>query len=197
MGTIIQQAKSALRELVGERLRSMTAEERATASAQARELLTAQAQWQQAQSVLFFAPMPGELDVWPLLSVALAAGKRVALPRFERDTKSYSACRIQDPAEDVQMGYFGIREPSAHCAALPPSGMDLILVPGVAFDERGHRLGRGKAFYDRLLTVMNGPRCGVAFEQQVVPEIPVEPHDARMDCVLLPTRWIELAPRAG
>jgi 5-formyltetrahydrofolate cyclo-ligase len=178
-------------------LRRMTAEERTAASAQARERLAAQTLWQHARSVLLFAPMPGELDIWPLLTVALAAGKRIALPRFERHTKAYAACEIRDPATDVQVGYYGIREPGQQCSALPPGGMDLILVPGIAFDEQGHRLGRGKAFYDRLLTVMSGPRCGVAFEQQIVPEIPVEPHDAVMDWLCLPARWIELAGRLG
>jgi 5-formyltetrahydrofolate cyclo-ligase len=192
MGSSIQEAKSTLREQVGDRLRAMSAEERDAASAQARALLAVQPLWQKAQSVLFFAPMPGELDVWPLLSVALSAGKRVALPRFERRTRTYIACQIQNPETDLHVGHFGIREPAAQCSPLPAGRLGLILVPGVAFDGQGHRLGRGKGYYDQLLTVMRGTRCGVAFDQQVEREIPVEPHDARMDFLLTPTRWIEL-----
>jgi 5-formyltetrahydrofolate cyclo-ligase len=67
----------------------------------------------------------------------------------------------------------------------------LILVPGVAFDLHGGRLGRGKGYYDRLLKELRGTTCGVAFDQQVVEAIPVEPHDVRLDHVLTPTRWIE------
>jgi len=194
MGATIQQAKIVLREQVGERLRRMSAEERAAASTQARALLTAQTLWQSAQSVLFFAPLPAELDVWPLLAVALGVGKKVALPRFERGTRTYTACLIQNPETDLQVGHFGIREPGAHCSCLASGRVDLILVPGVAFDQQGHRLGRGKGYYDQLLTVIRGTRCGVAFDQQIAQEIPVEPHDARMDYLLTPTRWVEPIP---
>jgi 5-formyltetrahydrofolate cyclo-ligase len=65
------------------------------------------------------------------------------------------------------------------------------LVPGLAFDPSGRRLGRGKGFYDRLLAMVRGRKCGIAFEEQVVPEIPVEPHDIRLDCLLTPRRWME------
>jgi 5-formyltetrahydrofolate cyclo-ligase len=67
----------------------------------------------------------------------------------------------------------------------------LVLVPGVAFDLRGRRLGRGKGFYDRLLADAGGLKCGVAFDEQIVTEIPVEPHDVSVDCILTPTRWIQ------
>ena len=69
---------------------------------------------------------------------------------------------------------------------------DLILVPGVAFDLHGRRLGRGKGFYDQLLAAVRGTTCGVAFEQQMVREVPVEPHDIHLNSILTPTRWIEL-----
>jgi 5-formyltetrahydrofolate cyclo-ligase len=68
----------------------------------------------------------------------------------------------------------------------------LILVPGVAFDLRGYRLGRGKGFYDQLLAAVRGPTCGVGFDEQIVDAVPVEPHDVRLSCLLTPTRWIEL-----
>jgi 5-formyltetrahydrofolate cyclo-ligase len=136
--------------------------------------------------------MPGELDVWPLLLEALADGKTVALPRYDPPTQSYIACRIRNPAEDVAAGYWGIREPNARCAAECVDQSDLILVPGVAFDLQGRRLGRGKGFYDRLLATVRGTTCGIAFDEQIVPDIPVEPHDTRLNCLLTPTRWREV-----
>jgi 5-formyltetrahydrofolate cyclo-ligase len=70
--------------------------------------------------------------------------------------------------------------------------LDFILVPGVAFDLSGRRLGRGKGYYDRLLKQTRGTTCGVAFDEQIVGEIPVEPHDLNVNCILTPTRWIEV-----
>ena len=192
MDATIQEAKIALRRLVGERMGRMPGEVRDKASAQARALLAAQPLWQRARSVLFYAPLPGELDVWPLLSVALRASKKVALPRFDQQTKAYAACQVQNPETDLQAGRFGIREPGEQCPRMAPGVLDLILIPGVAFDAQGGRLGRGKGYYDQLLEVTQGRRCGVAFDEQTVEKIPCEAHDARMDCLLTPTRWIEL-----
>ena len=198
----------------------MTEAQRAGASAQARALLAAKARWQNAQSILFFAPTSEELDVWALVGEALRAGKRVFLPRFveagEKPLKRledvrkpdntqlkqgvnespgrgrYVVCEVTDPDKDIRVGQFGIREPAEGCAELPLKRLDLILVPGVAFDLHGHRLGRGKGFYDQLLAVVRGTTCGVAFDQQIAGEIPVEPHDVHVNCILTPTRWIEL-----
>ncbi len=192
MTTAIPEAKSALRKQVRAELKRMAPEERAAASAQARAALAAQALWQQAQSILFFAPLPEELDVWPLLAAALSANKKVALPRFVAETRTYVACQIQNPETDLEVGHFGIREPGQQCSRLLSNRLDLILVPGVAFDLHGRRLGRGKGYYDALLTAVRGTVCGVAFDQQIVTEIPVEPHDVRVNCLLTPTRWVVL-----
>jgi 5-formyltetrahydrofolate cyclo-ligase len=79
----------------------------------------------------------------------------------------------------------------ARCLAQPVNKLDLVLVPGVAFDLHGRRLGRGKGFYDQLLATVRGTTIGAAFEQQVVREVPVEPHDVYLNCILTPTRWLE------
>src|ERR1035437_4606311 len=192
MQKTIREAKQALRSQVLAAVARMEPGERVAASTQACALLEAQAQWRAAQWVMFFAPLPEELDVWPLLTVALSAAKKVALPRFVAETRTYEACQILDPKFDLQVGHFGVREPHSRCAPLPSIRLDLILVPGVAFDLHGHRLGRGKGYYDQLLKGLSGTTCGVAFDQQIVGEIPIEPHDVRLDCILTPTRWIEL-----
>jgi 5-formyltetrahydrofolate cyclo-ligase len=71
----------------------------------------------------------------------------------------------------------------------------LALVPGVVFDQEGRRLGRGKGFYDRLLPSVGGPLCGVAFDWQVLPAIPVEPHDHVLNYILTPSRWLSCKGR--
>lgn len=187
----IQETKTALRRETRGRIKAMTAEKRALASAQACLLLEKQMVWQRAKTIFFYAPLPEEPDIWPLFRDSLAAGKTVALPRFDQATQRYVACHIEDAAKDLNHGKFGIREPGGHCIAVPPNRLDLILVPGVAFDLHGRRLGRGKGFYDQLLASVRGTTCGVAFDEQIVESVPVEPHDAHLNCILTPTRWIE------
>jgi 5-formyltetrahydrofolate cyclo-ligase len=192
MGNPIQESKLALRRGTRQKLQAMSPGQQAAASARACALLQSQTLWQQAQSVLFFAPLPGEPDVWPLLESALAAGKTAALPRFDAADACYQACRIDQPAADLCTGRFGIREPAPHCAERQLKRLDLILVPGVAFDLRGRRLGRGRGFYDQLLAAVSGKTCGVAFDEQIVAAVPVEPHDIHLNCILTPTRWLVL-----
>ena len=194
MQKTLREAKQALRDQARAALKQVPLEARVTASVRACALLESQTLWQSTQAVLLFAPMPEELDVWPLLAPALAAGKRVALPRFVTATRSYEACWILDPEKDVQAGYFQIREPCRHCASVSSGELDLVLVPGLAFDRRGRRLGRGKGYYDRLLGLLRATACGVAFEEQLVGEVPAGPHDVRMNFVLTPTLWIEVKP---
>ena len=184
-----QQAKAALREQIRAELKKFTAPERAAASLQAGTLLEQQDVWRNAQSILFYAPLAGEPDLWHLLDDSLAAGKTVALPRFVTEQNAYCAAVIRDVTADMQPGQFGVREPRPGCSDIPLNRLDLMLVPGVAFDMDGRRLGRGKGFYDRLLAAFAGTACGVAFDQQIVARVPSEPHDAHLNCILTPTRW--------
>ena len=189
----IQTAKVALRKQIRASLQKISPAAREAASAQVRALLKEQSFWGNAASVLFFAPASNEVDAWPLLEEALLTGKTAALPRFDSADQSYIACRVQNLRSEIVTGEFGIREPSAKCAEIPFSKFDLVLVPGVAFDLRGHRLGRGRGFYDRLLAEARGVKCGVAFDEQIVNEIPVGPLDVQVDFILTATRCVKVA----
>jgi 5-formyltetrahydrofolate cyclo-ligase len=187
--TAAQKEKAALRARVQADLNRMAPSERAAASAEACERLRGQDVWRNARSVLFYAPLPGELNLWPMLLEAIEDGKTAALPRFVADGNRYVACRVRDVATDLRSGRFGIREPVESCPELALDHLDLILAPGVAYDLEGRRLGRGKGFYDRLLAGFKGLSCGVAFDRQIVSRIPEEPHDVVLNCILTPTRW--------
>lgn len=190
MAADLQITKSAVRAEVNTRVKALSHSRRAAASADACDLLLRQPIWQQAKSILFYAPLPAELDVWPLLTLALVERKTAALPRFLKESGTYVACAVEDIDKDVSPGHLGVREPSDTCRQVALA-LDLILVPGVAFDLQGHRLGRGKGFYDKLLVDARGMTCGVAFDEQIVSEVPVEPHDVRLSCILTPTRWVQ------
>jgi len=135
--------------------------------------------WQAAGTIAAFSALPGEpdvLDPWP-------GDKRVALPRVCGGEMVFHWVVGR---EGLMPGNFGISEPSAEAS---PAGneFDLILVPGLAFDLRGGRLGRGKGFYDRFLAEARGLRAGVCFDDQIVDGVPQEPRDLRMDFLVTPS----------
>jgi len=174
-------------------LKTLHDAETTAASWRAQAVLREQSVWKNARAVLFYAPLAGEIDLSPMLEDGLGAGKVIALPRFASETGAYEACRIRGAAGDCAPGKFGISEPTTQCAPFPLKQLDLVLVPGLGFDSAGHRLGRGQGFYDRLLGQIGGIKCGVAFDQQIVERIPGEKHDVRMNCILTPTRWLEIS----
>jgi 5-formyltetrahydrofolate cyclo-ligase len=182
--------KAQLRDRVRKVLAAMSGAGQLEASRNIISLLCNQSYWKSAQSVLLYAPLPEEPDVWPLVAMGLEEGKSMVLPRYIPETKTYEICPISHAENDIQIGKYGIREPASHCAAATISLLDFILVPGIAFDLHGHRLGRGKGFYDQLLKNVRGVTCGVAFDDQIVEAVPVEPHDMRVKIVLTPTRWV-------
>jgi 5-formyltetrahydrofolate cyclo-ligase len=184
-------SKSDLRRKIRAALQKIPTAARSAASAQLFARLTEQSFWKNAATILFFAPLPDEADVWPLLEKMVAGEKIIALPRFDPADQIYTAGRVQNPRTEIGTGQFGIREPKAACAEIVLSRLDLILVPGVAFDLRGRRLGRGRGFYDRLLAETRGVKCGIAFDEQLVETIPAEAHDQPMNFILTPTRCVE------
>ncbi len=189
------EAKAALRRELRERLRAMSAAGRQDESAQIRQHLLALPAWRDATTILAFVPTAGEPDIWPAVRATHAAGRAIYLPRFDPKTNAYQPCRVMDLDQDLGVGPYGIREPGTHCPAWNGKALDLILVPGLGFDASGARLGRGKGYYDRLLAVGTGCKCGVAFEAQMIPELPMEPHDVRLDLVITPSGCLRSQPR--
>jgi 5-formyltetrahydrofolate cyclo-ligase len=184
----LNNSKSSLRQQVRARLKAMTSAKREAASREICSWLRQQAVWQSAGAILFFAPMADEPDIWPLMEECLAAGKTVGLPRFAAERSGYVAGQVRDLARDIRLGKFQIREPSVDCPELELSQFDLILTPGVAFDHKGRRLGRGQGYYDRWLKdARRATLCGVAFAEQWLEEIPAEDHDITMHLVVTQT----------
>ncbi len=184
--------KTAIRQQFRVLARSIAPEQSAAASEDLRKNLLSSPYWQQAQRILMFYPLNDEPDIAPLLEQALAAGKTIALPRYNSSLGVYEAALIRNLTEDLVPGRFGVREPSPNCPALPLNQLDLTLVPGIAFDPSGRRLGRGKGFYDRLLPGTTGMTLGLAFDWQESDALPTEPHDVELDAILTPTRWLKV-----
>jgi 5-formyltetrahydrofolate cyclo-ligase len=181
--------KTALRSMIRDRLEKISPAVRAVESMELCERL--KTQMQSAHTILFFAPLLDELDIWPVLELSLALGTTCALPFFDAEKKIYGAKEIKKLATDIVTGKFSAREPAANCTEIPLDRFDLVLVPGVAFDLSGNRLGRGQGFYDRLLEKVSGIKCGVSHNFQLLEKIPTEPHDAKVDFILTPARCLK------
>jgi 5-formyltetrahydrofolate cyclo-ligase len=181
-----QSIKQSLRAEARARVRAISAAGQELHSKHACERFLSTDIYTRAQSLLLYMPLRNELDVRLVMERAVADGKSVALPRFNPDTQAYDAFFVG--GEPLVAGPFDILEPTISNPA-PVNRLDLVVVPGLAFDLRGRRLGRGKGFYDRLLSAANGVKCGICFDEQLLPEIPVEPHDVTLDFLATPTRW--------
>ena len=149
--------------------------------------------WKQAAQLLLYIPILGEIDINPLIKKGLEVGKEIALPRFSPENNAYEACAIPNLGELV-IGKFGIPEPSLGCQKIGTKQLDLVIVGGVAFDGLGGRLGRGGGFFDRLLADISAKKCGVCFDQQVHPDVPMERHDVKMDMIATPSGWLVPQP---
>jgi len=191
--------KSELRQLARTRLSLFTPEQRRVLSTAAVAQLLALPEFQRAQRILGYLPLKDELDLSPALETALQSGKTVALPRYIPEQDAYCAALVTENFASLSPGAFGILEPSAAAAIMPLNQLDFVLVPGVAFDPSGRRLGRGKGFYDRLLANVNSAdciKCGIAVDEQIVIGIPAEPHDISVNLIVTPTRCVSLISRA-
>ena len=136
--------------------------------------------WQRAQHILCYWSLPDELPTHESVNNWLADGKNIYLPRVKGDDLEIVPYHGPESLDDNNK--FHIGEPVGD--AVDPSCLELIIVPAVALDQHRNRLGRGKGYYDRLLSVTACPTIGVACEFQLVDEVPVEPHDRPLDCVV-------------
>ncbi len=181
--------KPALRTALKSRLAMISPDERSRAADLVAEHLLGQEVVQTADTLLAYAALPEELNLDPFIISAIEAGKRVCLPGVDWERRALTPRLIENLDADLETGRYAVRSPRAGRPIVPLGEIDLVLVPGLAFDPRGGRLGRGAGFYDRLIAEFHGanhhPRLiGVCYEGQIVERVPTEDHDRRVDRVI-------------
>ncbi len=194
---VLSVGKVALRDRLRRVLGFLDSSHKAVSSARIRRHLGELNFVREAGCVLCYAPLNNEPDIWPWVEELLAARRKVALLSFETALEEYVAVEIRGEDGEMVDGRFGVREPAPWCPVVPWNQLDLVLVPGLGFDLSGGRLGRGRGFYDRLLARVAGTACGVAFEEQLCSEIPLEVHDVRLDCLVTPGRLLSFPSGGG
>jgi 5-formyltetrahydrofolate cyclo-ligase len=155
-----------------------------------------------ARTVLFYIDVRAEVRTRHSLPAALASGKTIIVP-WCNDRGELELFRLEDMSE-LAIGMYKILEPKPELRTLAekhvrPEDLDLVMVPGVAFDRRGARMGHGKGYYDKLLQHArpDTPLVALAFECQLFPDIPVAPHDVFMDKVITEAAVYPGRGRAG
>ena len=123
-----------------------------------------------------------EPDTGAIIKRAIKDGKTVALPRVLGE--GIMEARVIDGVSQLLPGTFGIPEPSKECRLMKPEDIDIVLVPAACFSRDGHRLGRGGGYYDRFLPRIQGLKVGIARERLLADELPLEPHDMPVDCLI-------------
>jgi 5-formyltetrahydrofolate cyclo-ligase len=151
-------------------------------------------EFRNANAVFFFASFRSEVDTYKLIKEALDSKKRAVLPKVDLDKRSLLLYEILS-LDELKPGYMGIPEPSVitEDRFFDVNDVDIVIIPGVGFDELGHRIGYGAGYYDLLLSVVRKTVAIVApaYEEQMVEKIPSETHDIKVSMIVTDRRLIK------
>jgi len=195
----IQDTKQQLRKKLLPKRKSISERECAERSTLVCHRVMELAEFSAASFLACYMACQGEVELTEVMKNCKLAGKKLLLPRFNATTKSYEMVAVNDPETDTEPGYYGIAEPQESFAAVSPetarSQKVVWLVPGVAFDTEGNRLGRGAGWYDNLLEKTRGTRIGVCWDWQLVNKVPADETDIKMNIVVSDQRLIRCFTR--
>lgn len=193
--SVIAERKASLRAPLKKVRQNFPEPERQRANAAIFAQITNLPEYRAASVIHTFVSWRDEVDTHALIKAALAGGKRVVVPRVPPSKLQLEHYFISNFAALVP-GTLGILEPSSGPGAQPALAsrrFDVILVPGLAFDRSGNRLGYGRAYYDQFLAGTKALKIGLAFALQIVEEVPVAPHDQRVDMIITEQEVIRAA----
>jgi 5-formyltetrahydrofolate cyclo-ligase len=191
----LENLKRETRRLARSARKALSLEERAAKSMQICAHIEMTPQWISAKVVTAFLPIQSEVDLRALLMSSRLGGRTLGIPRTENDRMSFDAVDLSDSDaldDALEVGEFGIAVAHRR-ATIDPTTVDLSLVPLLAFDRMGNRLGAGRAFFDRWLpTATHAYRLGVAFSVQELPSVPVDHLDQRLHAIVTENGIVEV-----
>jgi 5-formyltetrahydrofolate cyclo-ligase len=154
--------------------------------------LMASSDFLKSRVVLAYVSFSTEISTDTILNNILQTGKVLVLPRTTTKRVPMTLHRVIDLKNDLEKNRMGFLQPRKILPVVNAAELDLVIAPGVAFDTQGHRLGRGAAYYDRLLAdpTLKAAVAAMALDLQIVDTVPVEPHDMKISMIYTPTRVI-------
>ncbi|MEE8408792.1 MAG: 5-formyltetrahydrofolate cyclo-ligase [Myxococcota bacterium] len=184
------ETKDDLRRQLRSRRDAVSSERRAELSAAICEHFLAEPSVAAASKIALYSAIGSEVDTCGLFGRLRERGAEVCFPRSLRATGAVEFCMVED-LDELRPGAFGVLEPVGE--PTPPAVLDVVAVPGIAFDHAGGRLGYGAGYYDRTLASYRGRSIGLTFDCQLVDALPVDEHDRRMDVIVTESGAIEVS----
>lgn len=162
---------------------------RQAASGRIAERLMRTPEFKRSKMVAIYLSKGSEVDTFPLLKKVYSLRKTAAAPRVNERMTGLDFFQIKRGLKDCRLGFYSIWEPNERCPGVNPRKIDLVIVPGVAFDRKGHRLGYGKGYYDRFLKGIPGtPAVGLTYEKTFTRSLPHDRGDVPVSCVITETK---------
>ncbi|PFD84350.1 5-formyltetrahydrofolate cyclo-ligase [Bacillus anthracis] len=180
----MREEKLRLRKQIIEHMNSLSKERYTTLSEQIAFLLYGQKEWAEAKIIGITLSMENEVNTYPIIEKAWEEGKKVVVPKCNKATRTMSFRQISN-FDQLETVYMNLREPiPALTEEVNADEIDLQIVPGVAYTERGERIGYGGGYYDRYLVHYKGKTLSLAYSFQMVEHIPVEPFDKNVEKII-------------
>jgi len=189
----VQESKSDIRHRVVSSIETLSAEELAAKTSQIENRLFEFANFLEANISLIYMPQEFVVDTKNIIQRCFDYRKIVALPAFNTETYGMELFKVDDFDADMTLGLRNIMEPDpARCKIIPIERIDIAIIPGIALDEKGGRIGSGDGYYDRFIGKLpiTTRKVALSLECQIVQQIPMESHDKFMDIVITEDRII-------
>ncbi|OQX24572.1 MAG: 5-formyltetrahydrofolate cyclo-ligase [Desulfobacteraceae bacterium IS3] len=189
----IKERKRDIRNSVAKSLESLSKKELAEKIKRVEDRLFEFANFMEAKVPLLYTACSSEVPSHGILRRCFTYKKIVVLPAFDKEKRKLKFMKIDNLETDLKTGPRGNLEPNAEkCKAVPIERIDIAIVPGIAFDEKGARLGIGEGYYDRLIPKLPGTsrKVALALEFQIVPQVPMQSHDKHVDIIITDERII-------
>ncbi|GAB6095786.1 5-formyltetrahydrofolate cyclo-ligase [Desulfatiferula olefinivorans] len=192
----MEDVKEKKREMINDivqTIESLSDEDRQKKQAAVEERLFDFANFMEAKIALLYLRRHCEVDTVSIIKRSLKKGKKIVLPLIDRENNRTTLFKIENLKEDLKAGANGMPEPDPdRCKAVPPEQIDIAIVPGLAFDEKGGRIGIVDNFYDKFIArlPMTTRKVAIAFEEQVINQVPADSRSKYIDIIVTDKRTI-------
>ncbi len=189
----LQKTKQEIREDIAAIQSTLAGKEVADQTKKIEKRLFEFANFQESNIVLLYVNDKHEVSTKDILRGVFGFDKIVVLPAFDAKTHEITLMKINDPDTDLTPGPRNILEPDRkRCKRVPVESIDIAIIPGTAFDEKGGRIGTGGGYYDRLIPRLSitTRKVALAYENQMIPQVPIESHDKHVDIIITEKRII-------